>query len=99
MQSQLPAARSQEMNEGKQQMSKKKECVMKLSPCLNCSRRNQNKNHPVCRDCNKRVQYVHSLEEKLNFTASYGDNPPSEPRISYLSKDITTLSPHGDSIY
>ena len=61
---------------------------MELNPCLNCIRKNQNKNNPICRDCNMRIEYVNRLEIKLNGTFSYGENRAavSVAPISFLSR-------------
>ena len=50
---------------------------MEKNPCLNCVRRNHNKNNPICRDCDKRIEYVNQLELKLNFTFSNGESLPT----------------------
>ncbi len=50
---------------------------MKLNPCLNCTKRNHNKNNPICRDCDKRIDYVNHLEIELNGTFSYAENRPA----------------------
>jgi hypothetical protein len=50
---------------------------MKTNPCLNCARKNQNKNSPICRDCDKRIEYVNHLEMTLNCTFSYGESWPA----------------------
>jgi hypothetical protein len=54
--------------------SQKKEIIMEKNPCLNCAGRNHNKNNPICRDCDKRIEYVNHLEIKLNGTLSYGES-------------------------
>lgn len=46
---------------------------MEPNSCLNCARRNHNKNNPICRDCDKRIEYVNHLEMKLNGTFSYDE--------------------------
>ena len=60
---------------------------MELNPCLNCIRRNQNKNNPICRDCDMRIEYVNYLETKLNGTFSYGESGSAATAapISFLS--------------
>jgi hypothetical protein len=72
---------------------------MDLNPCLECARKNMNKNNPVCRDCNKRVDYVNTLESRLNFTASYGQDELPTHRISFISGDTATLTLNRDAIY
>jgi hypothetical protein len=72
---------------------------MELNPCLECTRKNQNKNNPICRDCYKRVDYVNRLELNLNNTASYGDDQPSAHRISLVSGGLNLMSLCGDVIY
>jgi hypothetical protein len=47
---------------------------METNPCLNCARRNYNKNNPICRDCDKRIEHLNHLEIKLNGTLSYGES-------------------------
>ena len=70
---------------------KKKEITMELKPCLSCNRKDQNKNNPVCRDCDKRIEYVNHLEMKLDCTFCYGESGTTAavtPR-SFLSKGVT----------
>jgi uncharacterized paraquat-inducible protein A len=57
--------------------SQKKENIKEKNPCLNCAGRNHNKNNPICRDCDKRIEYVNHLELKLNFTFSNGESLPT----------------------
>ena len=72
---------------------------MEANPCSDCTRRNHDKNNPVCRDCDKRVDYVKRLELKLNFIASCGDSQPLAHQVSYLLRSRSYLSPEGDPIY
>jgi hypothetical protein len=60
---------------------------MELNPCLNCIRKNQNKNNPICRDCDMRIEYINCLEIKLNGTFSYGESGSAATAapISFLS--------------
>ena len=60
---------------------------MEKNPCLNCTRRNHNKNNPICRDCDKRIEYVNHLEMNLNCTFSYGESwlVATVSPISFLS--------------
>lgn len=44
---------------------------MKHNPCLDCRLRDEDKNNNRCLECQKRVDYVHQLELKLNFSRSY----------------------------
>jgi len=72
---------------------------MELNPCLSCIKKDQNKNNPVCRDCNKRIDYVNGLERNLNFTASHGDCQFTSHRFTFFSSELSTLSHQGDAIY
>ena len=65
---------------------------MDLNPCLNCTRKELNKNNPICRDCKKRIDYVNSLELELNYTASYCEIQYSDHRISTISRDRSSIS-------
>jgi hypothetical protein len=60
---------------------------MKLNPCLNCTKKNHNKNNPVCRDCDQRIDYVNHLEIKLNGTFCY-----SESRSASIVAPVSFLS-------
>ena len=71
---------------------------MDLNPCLNCSGRDQNKNNPICRDCDQRIHYVNRLELTLNFSASYGDHHDLAHRVSLFSSDRSSMSHQGDAI-
>ena len=46
---------------------------MNNNPCLVCRMRYQDKNNSLCRNCDKRVDYVQQLEEELNFSMSYNN--------------------------
>lgn len=61
---------------------------MGLNPCLSCNRKDQNKNNPVCRDCDKRIEYVNRLEMELNFTFCYSETGPAAALtpMSFLAK-------------
>ena len=61
---------------------------METNPCLNCARRNHNKNNPLCRNCDKRIDYVNHLEMNLNYPFSYGDSGPTATvaSLSFLSR-------------
>jgi len=72
---------------------------MEPNPCLNCTGRDQNKNNPICRDCDKRIEYVNCLERNLNFSASYGDCQFSTHRFSFFSSELSTLSRQGEAIF
>ena len=64
---------------------------MELNPCLSCTRKDQNKNNPICRDCNKRIEYVNHIEIKLDCTFCYGESRATAditPR-SFLSRGVT----------
>jgi hypothetical protein len=69
---------------------------MEISPCLSCSRRNETKNNPVCRDCDKRIEYVQMLEMELSYTSSYGDFQQTSHRIPLFSSDLAP-TPRRDS--
>jgi hypothetical protein len=73
---------------------------MEPSPCLSCAGRDQNKNNRICRDCNKRIDYVNRLERNLNFAASYSDNRSATRQVSFFSRNLKQLLHHGeDAIY
>ncbi len=62
---------------------------MELCPCLSCCRRNETKNNSVCRDCKKRIEYVHNLELTLNYTSSYGDFQQTPHRVVLFSRELS----------
>ncbi len=44
--------------------------MQRLSPCLQCQRRDQDKNNSQCRVCRKRMAYLRQLACDLEFSAS-----------------------------
>jgi hypothetical protein len=72
---------------------------MEINPCLNCIKKDHCKNNPICRDCEKRIDYIKCLDLKLNFCASYSENQRPEHRISFFSRDISRFTHKGDAIF
>jgi hypothetical protein len=72
---------------------------MEFNPCLECDRKNQNKNHPVCRDCDKRVAYVSRLALTLSYTATYEHDRIPVQQISFVAGGPASLSLKEDAIY
>lgn len=44
--------------------------MQRLNPCLQCQRRDQDKNNSQCRVCRKRMAYLRQLACDLEFSAS-----------------------------
>mgnify|MGYP000165093586 FL=1 len=42
----------------------------RLNPCLQCPRRNKDKNNSQCRVCDKRMAYLRRLSRELEFSAA-----------------------------
>ena len=40
------------------------------SPCLTCSRKDEDKNNPYCRDCSRRIVYLNNLTRDLEYTGT-----------------------------
>lgn len=55
---------------------------MNASPCLECPFKDKDKNNRACRNCKKRMAYVHGLQKYLEFTASYAGEHTHALRIT-----------------
>ena len=42
----------------------------RINPCLDCRLKEKDKNNATCRDCTKRLGYLRSLSQDLEFSAS-----------------------------
>jgi hypothetical protein len=72
---------------------------MELNPCLECARKDMNKNDPICRDCDKRIEYVNRLALDLNYTASYSHDRLPVHGISLVSGGPSSLLLQKDALY
>ena len=58
---------------------------MLANPCRSCSRKNKDKNHPVCTQCRRRLDYVAGLDRLLGGPYAYADE-----RIASVELPLTT---------
>lgn len=50
---------------------------MKINPCKNCSKIDEDKNNPVCMNCQKRLDYVAFIEQASGGTCTGSLSPAS----------------------
>jgi len=46
-----------------------------LNPCLRCDHLKDDKNTPICRQCQKRLHYLRQIADDLQFCAISESNP------------------------
>lgn len=43
---------------------------MNMNPCRTCSHIDEDKNTPICMNCDLRIKYVRDLDQQLDFSAT-----------------------------
>ena len=69
---------------------------MKPNPCLSCTGEKKDKNNEVCRDCERRIEYINHLDLELNYFLSYGEIQPAPWPTVYASMGTSARSYKAD---